>query len=55
MTLTFDALIKGYWLYISKGYQISTSRKIPIPQSLQILQTSQNQTFINIQGAKQLK
>ena len=36
MTLTFDALIKGYWLYTSKGYQISTDRKIPIPQSLQI-------------------
>ena len=52
MTLTFDALIKGYWLYISKGYQISTNRKIPIPQSLQIIQTSQNLTFINIQGAK---
>ena len=54
MTLTFDALIKGYWLYISKGYQISTYRKIPIPQSLQIIQTSQNLTFINIQGAKNL-
>ena len=48
MSLTFDALIKGYWLYISKGYQISTHRKIPIPQSLQIIQISQNPTFINI-------
>ena len=50
ITLTFVTLIKCYWLYISKGYQISINRIIPNSIASKMI-TRQNQTFINIEGA----